>query len=155
MCGNDDTGASNNINSNVNHESDNIIFANPDDIVFEELKYSITEIEILNTIGRLKRGKAHGLDGILIDCIIECKNVLIPIFTNLFNYVCDSGLFPECWSTAIIIPVHKKGNLSDPNNFRAISLISCVCKLFTSVLNARLLKVCENNDILTDAQFGN
>ena len=53
-----------------------------------------------------------------------------------------------------LIPVHKKGEYSDPNNYRGISLISCIAKLFTTILNKRLLKWGAANDVLTDAQFG-
>ena len=54
----------------------------------------------------------------------------------------------------LIIPVFKKGDRSNPSDYRGISLISCLCKLFTSILNTRLLKWIDDNDILTDAQFG-
>jgi hypothetical protein len=58
---------------------------------------------------------------------------------KVFNLVLDCGIIPESWSSGIIKPVYKnKGNPSDPDNFRAITLISCVGKLFTSILNSRL-----------------
>ena len=38
----------------------------------------------------------------------------------------------------IIVPIHKKGNTSDPNNYRGISLVSCFAKLFNTILNKRL-----------------
>ena len=65
-----------------------------------------------------------------------------------------TGFFPTSWSSAVIVPVFKKGDTSDPNNYRGISLISCICKLFTSVLNKRLLTWSNDNEIITDAQFG-
>jgi hypothetical protein len=57
--------------------------------------------------------------------------------TNILSL--DCGIIPESWSSGIIKPVYKnKGNPSVPHNFRAITLISCVGKLFTSILNSRL-----------------
>jgi len=57
----------------------------------------------------------------------------------LFNVVLDTGIIPETWTTGIIIPVYKnKGCPTDPDNFRAITLISCLGKLFTSIVNTRL-----------------
>ena len=45
------------------------------------------------------------------------------------------GIIPETWTTGIIIPVYKnKGCPTDPDNFRAITLISCLGKLFTSIV---------------------
>lgn len=57
----------------------------------------------------------------------------------MFNVVLDTGIIPETWTTGIIIPVYKnKGCPTDPDNFRAITLISCLGKLFTSIVNTRL-----------------
>lgn len=42
--------------------------------------------------------------------------------------------------------------LVDPNNYRGIS--HCFCKLFTSILNQRLITWSDNNNVITDAQFG-
>ena len=53
-----------------------------------------------------------------------------------------------------MVPVYKKGNENDTNNYRGITLISCMGKLFTSILNRRLLKWDEENNVITDAQFG-
>ena len=58
------------------------------------------------------------------------------------------------WTKAIILPVFKKGNVNEVKNYRGISLISNLGKLFTSVLNQRLLKWSQCNDVITDAQFG-
>ena len=73
---------------------------------------------------------------------------------DLFNNVLDSGYFPDSWTKAIILPVFKKGNVNEVKNYRGISLISNLGKLFTSVLNQRLLKWSQCNDVITDAQFG-
>ena len=85
---------------------------------------------------------------------IEFKNVLIPIIHKLFNRIFSSGFFPRMWSKSVIVPILKKGDVSDPNNYRGISLVSCFCKLFTSILNQRLLLWSNSNDVITDAQFG-
>lgn len=54
----------------------------------------------------------------------------------------------------IIVPIFKKGDNSDPNNYRGINLISNLSKLFTSILNSRLLNWSFDNNAITDAQFG-
>ena len=74
---------------------------------------------------------------------------------KLFNNILMSGIFPELWPKSIIIPIFKKGNVNDTRNYWGISLLSHVGKLFTSLINSRLVKWSEENYILTDdAQFG-
>ena len=55
---------------------------------------------------------------------------------------------------AIILSVFKKGNVNDVKNYRGIRLISNLGKLFTYVLNQRLLKWSQCNDVIIDSQFG-
>jgi len=60
----------------------------------------------------------------------------------LSGHLCDgilnSGFFPEEWTEGVIIPVHKKGDKSDVKNYRGITLVSCMPKLFTAMLNKRI-----------------
>ena len=85
--------------------------------------------------------------------LIECKSLLIPILHKLFNNILNTGFFPTSWSSAVIIPIFKKGDKNNVNNYRGISLVSNLGKLFTSILNERLKKWSDNNDVTTDAQF--
>ena len=104
----------------------------------------------------MKNNKAHAHDNIIYEYFTETIDVIVrPLEIHvLFNYILDKKRFPRSWSSGIIIPIHKRGDISDPNNYRGITLISCFAKLFTSILNERLKQWAETNDILTDAQFG-
>jgi exonuclease III len=124
------------------------------DVVFEELDTEISIDEIQKSISLLKRNKSHGSDGMLNEFFIECTDFLLPILHKMFNCILMTGIFPSSWSSAVIIPIFKKGDRSDPNNYRGISLVSSLGKLFTSVINHRLLNWSATNDVMTDAQFG-
>ena len=80
--------------------------------------------------------------------------MLIEPLGFLFNNITNSGYFPLQWTEGIIIPLPKKGAHDDPKNYRGITLISCRGKLFTSVINQRLITWSTANEISTDAQFG-
>ena len=54
----------------------------------------------------------------------------------------------------MMVPIYKKGNCHDPNNYRGITLVSCFAKLFNVVVNERLKKWSVEHDKLTDAQVG-
>ena len=90
----------------------------------------------------------------LNEYFIEFHDLLIPLLNTLFNGILDSGLFPSEWSVAVMVPVFKSGDRNDPNNFRGISLVSCLAKLFTNIINNRLIEWSNKYDTITDAQFG-
>lgn len=72
---------------------------------------------------------------------------------KLFNLIFDSGVVPETWLVGDILPIYKKkGDAKLPENYRPITLLSCLGKLFTSVLNNRLSTFAENSKIITDSQ---
>ena len=103
---------------------------------------------------RLKSGKAHGSDCLLNEFFLESVDILAPHLCDLFNAIFNSGYFPEQWTEGIIIPLYKKGDKKCVNNYRGITLSSCLSKIFTSVLNRRLENFCKANDTISDAQFG-
>ena len=87
-------------------------------------------------------------------CLSNAKTYSFSYLKKLFDRILNTGIYPEEWSKGIVIPVCKKGDSSDAGNFRPITLLSHLAKLFTAILNNRLLKWCKSNDLLTDAQFG-
>ena len=80
--------------------------------------------------------------------------MLIEPLGFLFNNITNSGYFPSQWTEGIIIPLHKKGAHDDSKNYRGITLISCRGKLFTSIINQRLITWSTANEISTDAKCG-
>ena len=113
------------------------------------------EVEIKAVVGKLKNNKSHGVDMIINEFIKETIDIMCPIYVKLFNLILKSGLIPEDWSVGIIVPLYKKkGNVNDPTNYRGITLLSCFCKLFTSVLSQRLYKYVENFEVLGAEQAG-
>ncbi|VDI14278.1 Hypothetical predicted protein [Mytilus galloprovincialis] len=122
--------------------------------VFDELVADITADEIIKAIYELKMDKSHGPDCLLNEFFIEYKDFIIPHLCTIFNAVLISGYFPSSWSDAILVPIFKSGDANDAANYRGISLVSNLGKLFTTILNKRLLNWATVNDILSDAQFG-
>lgn len=123
-------------------------------IMFDELNLNFTHEEILQSIKQLKLNKSAGPDKLLNEFLIYGKHVLTPILCNLFNKIFESGYFPEDWSEGHIIPLHKKGSLINVENYRGITLLSVLGKLFSRVLNNRLRDWTEKYHILIEAQAG-
>lgn len=122
--------------------------------IFEELDVPFTEADVARGLKSLKREKAYAGDCILNEYFINAGDILLSHLTHLFNIVLDTGYFPDEWSRGFIVPLYKRGSELDVNNYRGITLISCLAKLFTTVLNSRLTSWCEKNDKLSDAQYG-
>ena len=81
-------------------------------------------------------------------------NELMPVYLKLFNTVLDLGTMPQMWCDGLITPIFKCGTKSDPSNYRGICISSCIGKLFCSILNQRLLKHVDLNNILHKSQIG-
>ena len=74
---------------------------------------------------------------------------------EIFNNIWLTGDFPPSWSEATIIPLPKPDkDHTSPNNYRPISLTSCLCKTFERMVNSRLTWYLESNKILNDVQSG-
>ena len=114
---------------------DNSCYTDIDRLVLDS---PITEQEILNAINHLKNGKAAGPDHVIIE-MLKCSRIeIMPFLIKCFNKLFDNHLFPCSWSNSIIIPIHKKGDRNDADNYRGISLMSILGKVFTLTLNNRL-----------------
>ena len=122
--------------------------------VIEQLDCAFTRTEVLAAIQSLKRGKSAGVDSLSPEIFIDGGDILAPILCKLFNHMYDNGIYPDSWSRGIIVPVPKKGNLNDVNNYRGITLTSIFSKIFSILLDTRLRKWAEDNNLLTDVQFG-
>lgn len=72
----------------------------------------------------------------------------------LFNSVFDLGKFPEEWNIGMIISLYKKGDVGNPDNYRGISLLTIIGKIFTSILERRIRNWTVVNDTIHEAQAG-
>ena len=128
--------------------------ADNQECVYNELDASITQEEVCKILLKLKCNKSPGADNLLNEYFIHFKDILVPLIVQLFNVIFETGYMPKQWCKGILIPVHKKNNVNVTDNYRGITLSSCFCKLFTTIINERLTLWANENDILTDAQFG-
>jgi hypothetical protein len=63
----------------------------------------------------------------------------INVYEKIFNVIFDNGIMPSSWLIGMIKPNYKnKGDKFDPKNYRPITIVSCLGKLFTAILNERL-----------------
>ncbi|KAG7296291.1 hypothetical protein JYU34_021418 [Plutella xylostella] len=112
------------------------------------------EIEVESFIRLLKIDSAPGLDGFRNSLIKHiCKYIVVPL-THIINLSLKTGTFPDTWKTAVVTPIHKAGDKKTPSNYRPISLLSVFSKLLEKIVNLRLVKFLEANNLLSPVQFG-
>ncbi|KAG7307782.1 hypothetical protein JYU34_006375 [Plutella xylostella] len=98
----------------------------------------ITEAEIDYALGSMKRGKACGEDGVYMEMLLAGGLPLLRMLAKLFNEVLKNAIAPKAWKNAIVTILHKKGDKTKLPDYRPISLLSQVYKLFAKVLCNRL-----------------
>ncbi len=114
--------------------------------------FSMEEIDKI--LSKSKNGKAPGLDSIVYEVLKN--NVSKRALVALFNYCLSSGLIPTTWCRAIINPIPKSAS-SDPRvplNYRGISLLPVISKLYTGAIATRVGGFLEKNNKLANEQNG-
>jgi hypothetical protein len=102
----------------------------------------------------LKNTKSGGLDLILNEFLKYGAHSLILPLVKLFNNILESGIFPDIWNISTISTLHKSDSLYDCNNYRGISIGSCLGKLFTKLLQYRNFSYLEENNLIEENQAG-
>ena len=96
-----------------------------------------------------------GVDQIHYQILKHLPNESLKFLLNLINEYWETGTFPECWRTALLLPIPKPGkNHYDANNYRPIALTSCICKTVERMVNERLMWVLEKKGLLSKLQCG-
>ncbi|XP_045534998.1 uncharacterized protein LOC106709987 [Papilio machaon] len=111
------------------------------------------ESEIECSIRNLKTGKSPGTDGITNEMIIAGIDVLTTPLTKIFNDILESKTIPQQWTSSEITLIFKKGDPKLIANYRPISLMSCLYKVFATTLLRRITKIVDENQSLEQAGF--
>ncbi len=111
--------------------------------------------EVKNLIQKLKNGKSPGIDNILNEFLKNCPDSFVDVITELFNLIMRTAVILSEWTIGIMKPLYKhKGSMDVVDNCRGITLLSCLDKLFTSVINTRLYNCLTIEEILGNEQAG-
>ena len=114
----------------------------------------ITNEEILKSVQDLKRGKSAGLDDLIPEFFINSIDIILPLLNKFFNRIFDNADYPEHWSRSIIVSILKKGNANDPDNYRGISLLDVLGKIYTAILTRRVTFYTNIYSKISESQAG-
>ena len=106
---------------------------------------SITPKMVKKATINLDSSKASGPDCIPVVVLKKCEPELSYILAKLFNMCLKESCFPDCWKVSSVVPVFKNvGERSTAKNYRPVSLLSVVIKVFEKLVNNRIVDHLEN-----------
>lgn len=112
------------------------------------------EVELLNTIMSLKNTTSTGWDEIPVKILKKVAIHLTLPLCHVINLSFQQGVFPDLLKTAIVKPIYKKGDREQMENYRPISLLSNVSKVFERVIYTRLITYLNRHEIIHRNQHG-
>ena len=89
---------------------------------------------IINVIRQMKNSSSSGHDGISMTYIKDCAAQLAPVLKFIYDKVSLFAIMPHQWKLAKIIPLHKKDKKENPENYRPISLLCSLGKVYEKCL---------------------
>ena len=87
-------------------------------------------------------------------CLRLLAPSISPFLCEVFNSCLNFGLFPDCLKIAKVIPIFKREGESDPSNYRPISLLPVVGKIFEKIIFNRIIVLLNKEKVLNENQFG-
>ena len=115
----------------------------------------VTPHSVARIISSLRNSIASGPDHIPVIVLKMCSPELSPVLSKLFNKCLSESSFPICWKCASVVPIFKNsGERSQPGNYRPISLLPIISKIFESVIKSVIVNHLESQNLLSDKQYG-
>ena len=109
--------------------------------------------DIKRIIFKLDPNKAHGHDMISIMLKMSDHAIIKPLF-KLFKNCLKCGIFPDDWKKGNIVPIFKKGDNQNIENYRPVSLLPICSKIFESIIYDNILKYFLDNNLISPKQSG-
>ena len=110
--------------------------------------------EVIKLVTSLPQS-SPGISGISSKVLKLAPSILIPVYTKLFNHCISTNSIPENWKSAIVTPLYKnKGKATELNNYRAISILSPITKIFEKILSIQITEYFDKNKLFTENQHG-
>ena len=110
--------------------------------------------EVENIIKQLDSRKAVGPNSLPTKLLKQFQREISNPLSMILNISYANGLFPELCKEALVIPIYKKGEQLECNNYRPISLLSNISKIFEKITFSRLYDFLNKHNCLFDLQFG-
>jgi len=115
---------------------------------------NIDEDKISKIISNLKNSKAKDIFGIDTSLLKEHITILTPVLTIAVNQYIKENHFPLALKKAVVKPIFKSGDKLCVSNYRPISILAAISKIFEKVVAEQLIDYLDHTDALHPCQFG-
>ena len=105
-------------------------------------------------LSKLKNGKASGMSMIPNKILKSAKHIISESLTDIFNASLESNIFPDDLKVAGVTPIFKNGERNDVQNYRPISVLCTVARVFEKLIYQQLYDCLMENSILNNCQWG-
>ena len=138
--------------------SDNDVLDLPKKLMFNRrcaFKFNSVHPDAVNKIiSNMKTSKSCGIDSIDNYVIKLARVHLVPAITHILNLSINQSQFPTMWKTAKIIPLHKKGDQTNPKNYRPVALLSVLSKILEKAVFQQIMDYMELNNLFHPSHHG-
>ena len=112
--------------------------------------------EVLSELKNLKGSKSSssGRDNISPKFLKDSCHIIAPILTIVFNQSLKTGIFPNDWALARVSPIFKLGIKTEIGNYRPISVLSAVSKVFEKIICNQITGYFDRKNLFTKYQSG-
>ena len=104
--------------------------------LFTHFRFKVSHVK--HILCSLDTTKSVGDDNVSLRVLKSCASALCGPLFALFQKICNTAIFPSSWKISRITAVHKKGTRSDPTNYRPITVLPTLSRVFEQLLITQL-----------------
>ena len=109
---------------------------------------------VVNIANSFEEKTSTGFDDIPAIILKWIINLIAPILTKIMNNFACRGIYPDFLKIAKVTPLFKKGDKTDDDNYRSISVLTQINKLFEKLIHERMMAFINKNKLLSHCQYG-
>ena len=117
--------------------------------------HKVTTFQVEKAMKKLIKSKATGIHNIPNKVLKDSCQVVAPFLTDIFNFSFTSNIFPDDLKIGKVSPVHKSGDKDDLNNYRPITVLPTIARVFERLLYDQMYTYLAENKLLGNQQFEN
>jgi hypothetical protein len=115
---------------------------------------SFTPEKVIESMKEMSKSGAIGPDGFPSFFVKQLADPLCQPLSVLFNQIMMDSAVPQVWLDAFVVPVHKKGNRSQTENYRPVSLTCVISKIMERIVKKEVIDFLRANNLITSHQYG-